>query len=69
MRKQTIQYSSSMDVLIEIGKPLCLLERQHDMASEEFFYRYNQGKLPDDAECVEWANNYLHLHREPNAKF
>jgi hypothetical protein len=37
MRKQTIQYSSSMDVLIEIVKRLCLLERQHDMASEEFF--------------------------------
>jgi len=71
MRKQIIQYSSSLDALIEITKRLNLLERQHNMASEEFFYRYSQGKMSDDAEFVEWANDYqhyLHLRQELDAK-
>jgi hypothetical protein len=71
MRKQTIQYSSPLDALIEITKRLSILESQHNMASEEFFNRYSQGKMPDDAEFVEWANDYrhyLHLHRELDAK-
>jgi hypothetical protein len=60
MRKQTIQYTSSLDALIEITKRLSILEQQQKMESEEFFYQYNQGKLPDDVIFVEWANDYRH---------
>ncbi len=71
MRKQTIQYSSPLDALIEIAKRLSLLEKQHQMDSEEFFYQYSQGKLSDTAELVEWANDYRHylyLRHELEAK-
>ena len=30
------------------------------MSSEEFFDRYNRGKLDDDAEFIDWANDYRH---------
>ena len=71
MRKKTIQYSSPLDALIEVTKRLSLLERQYNMESEEFFYRYSQGKMQDDAEFVEWANDYrhyLHLRQELDLK-
>lgn len=37
------------------------------MGSEEFFNKYTRGMLSDDAEFIEWANDYrhyLHLHQE-----
>ena len=60
MRKQTIQYSSPLDALIEIAKRLSILEQRHNMDSEEFFYQYSQGLLSDDVVFVEWANDYRH---------
>jgi hypothetical protein len=60
MRKQTIQYSSPLDALIEVTKRLSIFEQQHNMDSEEFFYQYSQGLLSDDAALVEWANDYRH---------
>lgn len=60
MRKQTIQYSSSLDALIEVTKRLSVHEMREQMDSEEFFHRYSQGRLSDDAEHVEWANDYRH---------
>lgn len=60
MRKQTIQYSSPLDALIEVAKRLSFHEMQEHMDSEEFFHRYSQGQLSDDAEHVEWANDYRH---------
>ncbi|MDD5321336.1 MAG: hypothetical protein PHD43_12115 [Methylococcales bacterium] len=71
MRKQTIQYSSPldalievakrlMDALIEVAKRLSILEQRQNMDSEEFFYQYSQGLLSDDAVFVEWANDYRH---------
>ena len=71
MRKQTIQYSSSLDALIEITKRLGIFEQQYHMDTEEFFYQYSQGKLADDAVFVEWANDYrhyLHLRQELDIK-
>lgn len=67
MRKQTIQYSSPLDALIEVTKRLSFHEMQENMASEEFFHLYSQGRLSDDVEHVEWANDYRHylsLHQE-----
>ena len=60
MRKQTIQYSSPLDALIEVTKRLSFHEMQEHMVSEEFFHQYRQGRLSDDAEHVEWANDYRH---------
>lgn len=71
MRKQTIQYSTPLDALIEVTKRLSILEQRHNMDSEEFFHQYNQGHLSDDAEQVEWANDYRHylyLHQELDKK-
>jgi hypothetical protein len=58
MRKQSIQYSSSLDALIAVAKRLSTYENQQQMDSEEFFDRYSKGQLPDDALFVEWANDY-----------
>lgn len=60
MRKQTIQYTSSLDALIAVTKRLSVYENQQKINSEEFFYQYNQGMLSDDILFVEWANDYRH---------
>lgn len=60
MRKQTIEYTSSLDALVAIAKRLSLYENQQKMDSEEFFYRYNLGMLSDDILFIEWANDYRH---------
>lgn len=36
MRKQIIQYTSSLDALIAIAKRLSIYENQHKMDSEDF---------------------------------
>jgi hypothetical protein len=60
MRKETIQYSSPLDALIEVTRRLSFHEMRENMDSEEFFHRYSQGSLSDDADHVEWANDYRH---------
>ncbi|QLE53481.1 hypothetical protein FD724_36875 (plasmid) [Nostoc sp. C057] len=60
MRKQTIQYTSSLDALVAIAKRLSVYENQQKIDSEDFFYQYNQGILPDDVLFIEWANDYRH---------
>lgn len=60
MRKQTIQYSSSLDALIEVTKRLSFHEMEEHMDSEEFFHQFSSGKLSDSAEHIEWANDYRH---------
>ncbi|MBD2527926.1 MULTISPECIES: antitoxin TumA [unclassified Nostoc] len=60
MRKQTIQYTSSLDALVAVAKRLSVYENQQKMDSEDFFYQYNQGTLADDVLFIEWANDYRH---------
>lgn len=60
MRKQIIEYTSSLDALIALAKQLSVYEAQYQMESEEFFTKYRQGETPDDEVFVEWANNYQH---------
>ena len=60
MRKQTVQYISTLDALIAVAKRLSRYELQHGMDSEDFFARYMQGCMPDDTVFVEWANDYRH---------
>ena len=60
MRKQTIEYTTPLDALIAVTKRLTQYEMQWGMDSEDFFARYSQGVLSDDAVFVEWANDYRH---------
>ncbi|WP_017325391.1 antitoxin TumA [Synechococcus sp. PCC 7336] len=58
MRKQTIQYTSPIDALVAVTKRLSTYENEQKLDSEDFFNRYQQGKLSDDLLFVEWANDY-----------
>ena len=60
MRKQQVQYKSSLDALIAVAKRLSLYESQHNMDSEDFFDRYSKGQLSDEAIFIDWANDYRH---------
>lgn len=60
MRKQTIQYTSSLDALLGVAKRLSVYENQQKMNSEDFFHQYNQGMLSDNILFIEWANDYRH---------
>lgn len=60
MRKQRTEYSSPIDALVAVSKRLSTHENRCVMSSEEFFDRYNRGKLDDDAEFIDWANDYRH---------
>ena len=67
MKKQTIRYTTPLDALIAIAKRLGQYENRYKMESEEFFYQYGMGKLPEDIEFTEWAGDYQHylgLRRE-----
>ncbi len=67
MRKQTIQYTSPLDVLVTVIKRLSLYENQQKIDSEELFNQYNRGLLSDDALVIEWENDYRHylvLHQQ-----
>jgi hypothetical protein len=50
MRKQRIEYDSSIDALVAIAKRLSMNEDRHRMASEDFFDKYSKGQL-DDSPC------------------
>ena len=60
MRKQTIEYSSPLDAMVEMAKRLSSYENQHHMNSEAFYDQYSRGQLSDDLSFVEWANDYRH---------
>ena len=60
MLKQTIQYTSPIDALVAIAKRLNTYENQQGLASEEFFYQYQNGQLSDDEIFIDWSNDYQH---------
>jgi hypothetical protein len=60
MNKQTIQYDSPLDALVAIAKRLSRYEVEAGLSSEAFFSRYSQGTWGDDAQSIEWANDYRH---------
>jgi len=71
MRKQIIEYTSSLDALVDLAKQLNVYETQYHMDSAEFFAKYSQGATADDEIFVEWAGNYQHylaLHQELETK-
>ncbi|CAG1020106.1 hypothetical protein DOJK_00095 [Patescibacteria group bacterium] len=66
MIKQTIEYSSPLDTLIDLAKRLQIYETQHNMSSECFLINIIKASS-DDIVFIEWSNDYRHyvaLHNE-----
>ncbi|MGC8495381.1 MAG: antitoxin TumA [Syntrophobacteraceae bacterium] len=60
MRKERIEYGSSVDALVAIAKRLGNYENRYGMTSEDFYDRYQRGQKEDSIDFVEWANDYQH---------
>jgi len=60
MKKQRIEYDSSIDALVAIAKHLSSYESQYKMTSEEFFNSFINGQLEDSEDYIKWANDYKH---------
>ncbi|MEA3358465.1 MAG: hypothetical protein U9R17_03525 [Thermodesulfobacteriota bacterium] len=60
MRKQKIEYDSTVDTLVAVTKRLSNYESQYRMASEEFLDKFIKGQSEDSEDFVEWANDYQH---------
>ena len=60
MPKQTIEYTSPLDAIVERAKRLHASESRYGLSSEDFFDQYQKGLLADDSVCIEWSNDYLH---------
>ena len=60
MRKQRIEYNSSVDALVAVAKRLSVYEGQYNMMSEEFYDKFIKGQMGDTEDFIEWANNYRH---------
>ena len=60
MRKQRIEYNSSVDALVAVAKRLSVYEGQYNMMSEEFYDKFIKGQMGDTEDFTEWANNYQH---------
>jgi hypothetical protein len=60
MRKQTVEFDSRLDALLALAKRLSRHEAKIGMDSEAFYDSYSKGDLGDDAQFIEWANDYRH---------
>jgi hypothetical protein len=60
MSIQAIRYESPIDALVALTRALVAREQRYRMTSDEFFARYQEGKLGDSADFVEWAGDYQH---------
>jgi hypothetical protein len=60
MTIQRIAYASSVDTLTALVRSLVAYERRHNLASADFYARYEKGELGDSAEFIEWAGDYQH---------
>lgn len=60
MTVETIAYASPLDALVALIRELVAYEQRYHMNSAEFFAQYQEGKLGDSADFIEWAGNYAH---------
>jgi hypothetical protein len=60
MGLETITYDTPVEALEALVRALVGYEQRYRMSSEEFFARYQEGKLGDSADFVEWAGDYQH---------
>ena len=58
MPKQRIEYLSPIDALVAVAKRLNSYEERYRLASEEFFDRFQKGRMDDSIDFVEWSNDY-----------
>lgn len=61
MKKERIEYDSPVDAIVALAKRLTVYEDRYKISSEDFFDRYNKGKMEDSIDFVEWANDYRHF--------
>ena len=50
--------SNPIDDLLELAADLRCFEEKHAMASEDFYRRFQAGKMGDDLDIMEWAAVY-----------
>ena len=60
MTIETITYDLPVDALVALLRALIMYEQRYQMSSAEFFTRYQEGKVGDSADFVEWAGDYQH---------
>jgi len=60
MKKQRIEYDSTVDALVAIAKHLSRYELRYKITSEDFYNRFIKGQLEDSEDYIEWANAYKH---------
>jgi hypothetical protein len=64
---EAIVASNPIDDLLELAADLRCFEEKHEMASNEFYRRFQAGKMGDDLDIMEWAavyDFYLGTRRE-----
>lgn len=60
MTIQRTVYVSPVDALAALVRSLVWREQRYNMASADFYVRYERGELGDSADFVEWAGDYQH---------
>jgi hypothetical protein len=58
MAIEKITYDSPVEALEALVRSLVGYEQRYRMSSAEFFAQYQEGKLGDSADFVEWAGDY-----------
>jgi hypothetical protein len=58
MAIEIITYGSPVEALEALVRTLVGYEQRYQMTSAEFFSRYQEGKLEDSTDFVEWAGDY-----------
>lgn len=60
MAIKRVTYNSPVEAYDAIVRTLVAYEAKYNMTSAEFFSKYNEGKLDDSIDFVEWAGDYQH---------
>ena len=56
--REAWENASPLDDLIELVRDLVLLEQQYGIDSVEFYEQFQQGKLGDDLDYIDWATKF-----------
>jgi len=60
MRKEAVQFDTPLDALLAVARRLSPYEAEFGIETEEFFAKYSEGEMGDDARVIDWANDYRH---------
>ena len=55
---EAMAQSNPLDDLLELSLELREIENKRGMTSKDFYEQYQQGKMGDDEESVQWAIRY-----------